>query len=187
MGQIQDAHCIESRHRPYPPCTSKRSGQPIATGSPRAGRICSDHREEDESDAQPLVPAHLHSPIYGHGKTAGWLELFYDLVFVAAFIQLGNGFSKDVSFGGFATFAAAFAALWIVWSGFTYYMNRFTVDDFVHRLMVFAQMFMVGLMAFSASDLISGDYKRFALAYAAGQAIVALFNLRSWLQVADGR
>ncbi len=131
--------------------------------------------------------ANLHSPLHGHGKTAGWLELFYDLIFVAAFIQLGNGLSKEVSLGGFAIFSAAFAALWIVWSGFTYYMNRFTVDDFVHRLMVFAQMFMVGMMAFSASDLVSGDYRRFALAYATGQAIVALFNLRSWLQVPEGR
>lgn len=131
--------------------------------------------------------AYLHSPISGHGKNAGWLELFYDLIFVAAFIQLGNGLSKHLSLGGFLSFAAAFAALWIVWSGFTYYMNRFSVDDFLHRLMVFAQMFMVGLMAFSASDLLDGKTFRFALAYAGGQAIVALFNLRAWLQVPEGR
>jgi low temperature requirement protein LtrA len=33
----------------------------------------------------------------GLEKRATWLELFYDLIFVAAFIQLGNLLSASVS------------------------------------------------------------------------------------------
>ena len=122
----------------------------------------------------------LHGAHVAH-KSAGWLELFYDLIFVAAFIQLGNGLSSTVSMESVVSFASAFTALWISWSGFTYFMNRFTVDDFVHRLMVFSQMFTVAFMAFFAGELLAGRHRGFALAYATSQILVASFNFRSWL------
>lgn len=131
-------------------------------------------------------PPTLHGAHLPH-KAAGWLELFYDLIFVAAFIQLGNGLSDKVSLASAAAFAGSFTALWISWSGFTYFMNRFTIDDFVHRLMVFAQMSTVAVMAFYAGELLAGRHRGFALAYAASQFLVAGFNLRAALQVPSGR
>ena len=129
----------------------------------------------------------LHLAVEGNPRKPGWLELFYDLIFVAGFIQLGNGLTAHPTPAGSAAFAGAFAAMWISWSGFTYYMNRFTVDDFIHRLMVFAQMFAVGAMAVTAPKLVSGDYRSFALAYAVAQLLVAVFNLRAYLQVPKAR
>jgi low temperature requirement protein LtrA len=42
----------------------------------------------------------FHVPVLhtaAHEKKVSWLELFYDLIFVAAFIQLGNGLAEHVT------------------------------------------------------------------------------------------
>ncbi|MBP6630255.1 MAG: low temperature requirement protein A [Kofleriaceae bacterium] len=130
----------------------------------------------------------LHRPGPGVAeKRATWLELFYDLVFVAAFIQLGNALTARVSPLGYAGFALVFAAIWVSWTGFTYFVNRFTVDDFVHRLLAFAQMFAVVAMAVSAPAAMDGAPARFAIAFALAQAIIAVLYLRAYRQVPDGR
>ena len=129
----------------------------------------------------------LHAPQFMGSKKVTWLELFYDLIFVAAIIQLGNGLSKHVSLSGFLGFAGLFIPLWVAWTGFTFYVNRFNVDDFLHRLLVFAQMFVVGAMAIAAPRVFEGKHHMFALAYGLAQLIVALLYLRAWLQVREGR
>ena len=129
----------------------------------------------------------VHVQSHEHERRAGWLELFYDLIFVAAFIQLGNGLSKHLDPSGFVAFAAAFTALWVSWSGFTYYMNRVEVDDSLHRLMVFGQMAAVGVLAFGATGLFEGDYHLFAYAFSVALLFVGLFNLRAHLQTQESR
>ncbi len=120
-------------------------------------------------------------------KKPTWLELFYDLVFVAAFIQLGNGLSKQATLLGFLAFAALFTPMWVSWTGFTFFVNRFTVDDFLHRLTVFGKMFAVGIMAVTAPAVMKGDGRGFALAFSIAQATVALLYVRAYFQQPDGR
>lgn len=129
----------------------------------------------------------LHSPAHGEEKKPTWLELFYDLIFVAAFIQLGNGLSGNVSPGGFAAFAGVFAPMWFAWTGMTFFINRFTVDDFVHRIAVFAQMFAIGGMGVFAPRVLDGDSAYFAGASAVALLVIALLYLRAWRQVPEGR
>ena len=129
----------------------------------------------------------LHSPGPGLEKKVTWLELFYDLIFVAAFIQLGNGLSKHPDLEGFLGFAAIFVPLWTAWTGFTFFMNRFTVDDFLHRVLVFVQMFAVGAMGICAPRVLDGDYTLFACAYALAQGMVAVMYFRAWRQVPEAR
>ncbi len=38
-------------------------------------------------------PPELHTAAHGHEKKVGWVELFYDLIYVATIIQLGNALS----------------------------------------------------------------------------------------------
>ena len=94
-------------------------------------------------------PPHLHQ---NHPEVEGketWLELFYDLVYVAVLIQLGNILSDDVSWMGAARFAVLFAPIWWAWSNFTFYMNRFVVDDVWHRLIVMLQIFCIAWLGSS--------------------------------------
>jgi inward rectifier potassium channel len=124
----------------------------------------------------------VHVPVHGHERKAGWLELFYDLIFVAGFIQLGNGLSDNPNAAGFIAFAASFSALWVAWSGFTYFMNRVLIDDLLHRLLVFGQMAAIGVTAYCARDLLSGNYRAFAIAYGVALLFVAVFNARAHWQ-----
>ncbi|NNC79378.1 MAG: hypothetical protein HKN94_04410 [Acidimicrobiales bacterium] len=94
-----------------------------------------------------------------------WLELYFDLIYVAALIQLGDQLAGDVSWSGVFRFAAIFAVLWWTWTGTTAFMNRFAVDDVVHRLLVFAQMFAVGNLALVAVSPIDDRPRWIALAY----------------------
>ncbi|MCA9577492.1 MAG: low temperature requirement protein A [Sandaracinaceae bacterium] len=129
----------------------------------------------------------LHTPSHGSEKKVSWLELFYDLIFVAAIIQLGNVLADHVGAGGFAIFAALFVPLWVAWAGFTFFMNRFELDDFAHRVTAFAAMFSVGGMAIFAPRVMEGEFRGFALSYATTQATVALMHLRSHAQEPSSR
>jgi low temperature requirement protein LtrA len=128
----------------------------------------------------------LHTALHPEKKVS-WLELFYDLIFVAAIIQLGDALSGEVSLGNFAAFAGHFVPLWIAWSGFTFYVNRFSVDDFTHRLLVFLKMFAVGAMAIAAPDAMRGDHHVFALAYGIAQVMITLMYMRAWRASDDAR
>ena len=94
-----------------------------------------------------------------------WLELFFDLVYVAALIQLGDRLSSDVSLGGAAAFAGGFIVLWWTWTGTTGFMNRFAVDDVTHRLLMFVQMFAVGNLAVLAAATPDNWSQWLAVAY----------------------
>ena len=122
----------------------------------------------------------------------GWLELFFDLVYVAALIQLGDRLADDVSWGGVGRFAGAFVVLWWTWTGTTILVNRFAVDDVVHRLLTFVQMFAVGNFAVLATTSEIDERSRWlVLAYAAARVplLVMYVRVRSRIpasrQVAD--
>jgi inward rectifier potassium channel len=132
----------------------------------------------------------LHTALH-HEKKVTWLELFYDLIFVAAIIQLGDalsdGVTRDEGVLAAAKFAGHFVPLWIAWTGFTFYANRFTVDDFLHRGLAFAQMFAIGAMAIAAPAAMAADPqpRNFALAFSVAQAVIAIMYLRSLKQVPE--
>jgi low temperature requirement protein LtrA len=130
---------------------------------------------------------HIHVPNHHHPKKVGWLELFYDLIFVAGIIQLGDFLSEGTSLGDFGLFALHFAPLWIAWTGFTFYANRFSVDDVLHRFLVILNMFSVGAMAIASPAAMEGRPTAFALAYAASTVILGAMYLRTWRQVPAAR
>ncbi|MBL4634161.1 MAG: low temperature requirement protein A [Kofleriaceae bacterium] len=132
------------------------------------------------------VPS-VHSPSQGNEKKVGWLELFYDLIYVATFIQLGNALSLNLSISGALSFAGLMVPLWITWNAYTFYANRFDVDDLIHRLLVFVQMFAIGGMAVSVTQVFGGQTTQFAAFYAASRAVIVLFYLRTYWQQPDAR
>jgi len=58
----------------------------------------------------------FHLPFGKSEKKVTWLALFYDLIFVAAFIQLGNGLSTKISLPNFLGFCGIFLTLWVSWT-----------------------------------------------------------------------
>jgi inward rectifier potassium channel len=115
------------------------------------------------------------------------LELFYDLIYVATLIQLGTGLANNVSLGGFGSFFALFVPLWLLWTSVTFFTNRFIVDDFTHRAMIFTQMFAIGSMAVHVGDVMDGKPAVFALSFAVARLMVAALYARVWHGVPEAR
>lgn len=119
-----------------------------------------------------------------HGPEAGrrvtWLELFFDLVFVAAVAQVGTHLRDDYSLHGLARFTLLFVLIWWAWLGHTTYSTRFDTDDLVQRGLTLLQMFLVAVMAINAtSALDSRDSAGFAAAYAAMRLVLVVQFLRA--------
>ncbi len=127
-----------------------------------------------------------HLNVDPHRKV-GWLELFYDLVYVATIVQLGNKLSDDVSVEGFAAFALLFVPIWWVWMGTTFYANRFVADDLPHRLLVFAQIFVVSALAITVFDGLGSTSSGFAIAYVAARFILLIMYTRAARHVPEAR
>jgi low temperature requirement protein LtrA len=133
-------------------------------------------------------PPRLHvAQNHEEERKVTWLELFYDLVYVAAIIQLGNTLSDDVSWAGFIRFVALFIPIWWSWTGITFYINRFVVDDVTHRLLIFTQIGFIAILAMSVQDAFGDLGRQFTLAYVGIRAILILLYVRAYRHVPAGR
>ena len=130
--------------------------------------------------AELFAPPRLTKHGHGEDRRVTWLELFYDLVYVAALIQLGNTLSEDVTPAGFTRFVILFALLWWAWTGVTFYINRFIVDDVPHRLLVYLQMVGIAFMGVSVGGAFDDLTRQFALAYIFVRLVLVILYLRSW-------
>ncbi len=129
----------------------------------------------------PRLHTEHHEP-----KKVSWLELFYDLILVAAAIQLGDALSKEIkdthhALGPSLKFAGFFCTLFWAWASFTFYSNRFDIDDFTHRGLVFLNMMSIGAMAITAPAAIRGEGSVvYAMAFGLSFAVLTLMYLRAW-------
>lgn len=94
----------------------------------------------------------------------GFLELFYDLIFVASIMVLSNEFTNDATWSTARNCGLMFAILWLLWFHTTVLMNVERRDDFGQRGLIFAQMLLilVATLAFvqrdSTTDLVGAVY-----------------------------
>jgi low temperature requirement protein LtrA len=129
-----------------------------------------------------FTPPQFFKKVHFHRHTdrsISWLELFYDLVFVATLIQIGNFLSGNVTLLGFAQFLVMLTVVWWSWTGETFYQNRYVADDLLHRLLVFLQIFAVAAMGLSVSQAFGDLYVQFTLAYVATRFILVVMYIRS--------
>jgi low temperature requirement protein LtrA len=112
-------------------------------------------------------------------RKVSWLELFFDLVYVAAVIELGYVLSGNVSAQGVLNFILLFIPIWWSWTGSTVYNNRFQSNDILHRLLVFGQIFFVAAMAINVNDGLGASFPAFALSYGVVRALLAVMYIRA--------
>jgi low temperature requirement protein LtrA len=108
-----------------------------------------------------------------------WLELFYDLVFVAAILVLSDAASHGHDATRIVRVVAIFVALWWVWLSTTLFTNRFRTGDMVHRLLVLGQMFLVVLVAMEAHAGVRHDAAYLSVTYGGLVASVAIMYTRA--------
>src|SRR3982751_2599879 len=68
-----------------------------------------------------------------------WMELFFDLIFVAAVAEVGAPLAADYSPAGLLRYGFLFVLIWWAWSGHTLYSTRFDHDDLPQRLLILLQ------------------------------------------------
>ena len=116
----------------------------------------------------PLVsPIRLRSLAHESARKVTWLELFFDLIFVAAVSQVAEPLRHEYTVDGLIRFVPLFLLIWLAWTGHTAYSTRFDTDDVVQRGLTLVQMFTVAVMAANAREALdSTDSAGFAAAYA---------------------
>jgi low temperature requirement protein LtrA len=108
------------------------------------------------------------------------MELFFDLIFVAAIAQAGAPMHSEYTFAGVFRFAFMFVLIWRAWTGHTFFCTRFDTDDLLHRLLILVQCFVAAVMAANArKSLDSSSSAGFGAAYAGMRSVLALQYLRA--------
>ncbi|NQX70385.1 low temperature requirement protein A [Paenibacillus alba] len=111
-------------------------------------------------------------------KKVTWLELFYDLLFVAAvskashvLIHVENG-SIPVEY--LMKFVLIFIPIWWAWVGQSLFVNRFGQDIISHRIFLILQLFFVLIMTASLSVDFDQYYVPFLIGYVGLRAMTAI-------------
>lgn len=108
------------------------------------------------------------APLHNVDKKVTWLELFYDLLFVAAvskathvLLHVEHG---SISWEHMEKFIMIFIPIWWAWVGQTVYNNRFGQDSITHRIFMILQLFFVLIMTASLNIDFDAYYVSFLLA-----------------------
>ncbi|MGD9906859.1 MAG: low temperature requirement protein A [Vicinamibacterales bacterium] len=109
-----------------------------------------------------------------------WIELFFDLVFVAAVSQIGTPLAHHYAFAELGRYAFLLLVVWWAWHGYAVYATRFDTDDTTERAATLLQMLAVIFMAANAeAGLDSESSAGFAAAYAVMRLILVARYLRA--------
>ena len=128
-----------------------------------------------------VAPLRLRSTAGGDAtRKVTWLELFFDLIFVAAVAQVAAPLREQYSLIGLLRFTPLFVLIWWAWTGHTVFSTRFDTDDVIQRGHTLIQMFAVAAMAANAKDALdSRSSAGFAAAYAAVRFVLVAQYFRA--------
>ncbi|OXM60638.1 low temperature requirement protein A [Amycolatopsis vastitatis] len=110
----------------------------------------------------------------GHGKRVGWVELYFDLVFVFAVGQVAHSMVADPHWARVAGALGLFVTLWWTWIGFAVLYNRRGDDGrAADRLFVLAGTIPCAIAATQVHHVFEGHPAIFAVAMAGVRVILA--------------
>jgi len=95
----------------------------------------------------------------GKERKAGWLELFFDLVYVVIISKIVHELSHlhdgHLQHNLFLNYLIILVPVWWLWTGHTMYVNRFGIDDKLEKILTFVQMFLIIVLSMfvGAGDL----------------------------------
>lgn len=137
--------------------------------------------------ARFLEPPRLRTLEADQERRATWLELFLDLVFVAAIAEVALALGDEPTAAGFGRYLVLFLPIWWAWAGFTFYATRFDTDDLVYRLLTLLGMFAVAGLASAVPDALHGGQNRFVVAYVAVRVVLLVLYGRAYRHVEVAR
>jgi low temperature requirement protein LtrA len=133
------------------------------------------------------VPPRLRLPRTGEKRSATWLELFFDLVFVISVAELVQRLGHHVSVLEVGQFIALFIPVWWCWVGHTVYATRFDTDDMIHRSLTFTMMFAAAVMAIQIPTAFETGSAGFAGGYVLARLCLLMLYTRARRHVPEAR
>ena len=122
----------------------------------------------------------LHSLATAPDRKVTWLELFFDLVFVAAVAQVADPLRAHYTFDELTRLVPLLLLVCWAWTGRAVFSTRFESDDWIQRILTFLEMFAVAIMAANAREsLASRSTAGFAAAYAGVRLILLVHYWRA--------
>lgn len=103
----------------------------------------------------------------------GWLELFYDLVYVTLLAAVTHLLHGEPSLGRMALVLGLLVVVWTVWFNEVQATNLARGLSPRHRIFVLASMAGVAVMAIGVPELVAGDYLTFVVGYALARVAIA--------------
>jgi len=123
-------------------------------------------------------PPTLRHNVANSGRVA-WLELFFDLIYVAALIQLGDQLSDDVSWSGATRFVGMFVVLLWTWTGTSAFLNLFVSYAVVQLGLDSVQMCAVGKLALVAVAPIENRWSWLVVAFVPARLPLLIMYVRT--------
>ena len=120
-------------------------------------------------------------------RSATWLELFFDLIFVVAIAQLAHDFQENFSFSGLLKLGILFVPVWWCWIGATFYDTRFDNDGLVDRLITLMQMAIIASLAANIHHGLGSSSVGFALSYIAFRGVLICQYIHAGYHVPKAR
>lgn len=124
-------------------------------------------------------------------KKVTWLELFYDLLFVAAvskashvLLHVDHGI---IPLAYLFKFTLIFIPIWWSWVGQSLFVNRFGQDSTSHRIFMILQLFFVLIMTASLSVDFDKYFVPFLIGYLGLRAMTAIQYLAVYRKESDHR
>jgi low temperature requirement protein LtrA len=108
----------------------------------------------------------------GEQRHASWMELFFDLAFVALAAQLTHGLHENHSLPQFAAFLGLFFPAWWTWVNVTVYTNLFDDDSVRARVLLLAIMLAMAAMSAAMPEGTSERAPVYAMGFAATRVVL---------------
>lgn len=110
-------------------------------------------------------------------RHATWLELFFDLVFVAVIGVMAHGLAHthhgEIESERLLSFFLVVVPAWWVWAGHTLLANRYDIDSTWQRICAILIMALVLLMSLFIKDAHGAGYRGFVFTYLGMQGVLA--------------
>jgi len=133
------------------------------------------------NESQPIIET--PSLENNEHRSATWIELFFDLIFVVAvakaahvLLHVHDGHIESVIY---LKYVLIMIPLWWAWTGSTLYSSRFDCDDVLQRILSFAQMFCVVILAVNINTDFDTYYFGFLMGYVAIRFFTVLMYARA--------
>lgn len=120
-------------------------------------------------------------------RRVGFLDLFYDLIFVVAIAQIAHGLAAHPDRSHLGAFLLLLMPLFWTWLGHTFYCDRFENRDLSHMAYTFVSMLPILGMAVFAHDGRGETAFGFIMSYVAARSILVFMYLRASLYNESGR